>query len=377
MDRRRALKVLCASASACMFPETLRAAVRPAPGMPRPRRIRTNGIRMAVYEAGAGRPVIFCHGFPELAFSWRHQLQAVANAGFRAIAPDLRGYGLTDRPGAVADYATTRVCEDLIGMMDGMGLKQAIFCGHDWGGYVADTMAALYPHRCAGLIGAGSPHNYPPKNLHKPGTAETENLVDKAAFNRFLQRPAVPDRLLDTHVRKLFETFYRSGYITADYLRTLPKDSPERRLDLPAILAKRNLPGSVFLSPTALNYYVDTFTATGFTGALDWYRAIPITRRELEHRNVTRGLHVPYLYVWYRQDPIVRGGAELLMEQYIRDFAMVTLNCGHPGSEQKPRQLSAAIVAWLNRKFPRLGGAGDRGGNARPHGRFDPTRIRQ
>jgi pimeloyl-ACP methyl ester carboxylesterase len=350
MDRRTAIRLLSSSALGSALPSMASAAVRRAPDLPRPKMVRANGIRMAVYELGEGTPVVFCHGFPELAFSWRHQMRAVADAGFRAIAADLRGYGLTDRPGAVADYAATRVCDDLAGMMDSMDLEQAIFCGHDWGGYVADSVAALYPERCLGLIGAGSPHNYRPPDLPPPDV-KIENLVDKAAFNRFLQQPDVPDELLDHHVRKFFTTFSRSGYFTADYLRTLPEDSAERRMDLPAMLAKENLPGTMFLSKGALEYYVDTFSATGFTGAINWYRAIPITAQEIRNRNVSWGLNVPYLYVWFEQDPIIRAGVEAYLTDYIDDFEMQTIDAGHSALEQKPEQLSRSIVDWLRRKF--------------------------
>jgi pimeloyl-ACP methyl ester carboxylesterase len=318
--------------------------------MPLPKRVVTNGIRMAVYERGEGVPVIFCHGFPELAYSWRHSLEAAAAAGFRAIAPDLRGYGLTDRPGAVADYAATEVCADLAGMMDLMGLDKAVFCGHDWGGYVADTLAALYPERCMGLIGAGSPHNYRPRGLPPPDV-RIESLVDKAAFNRFMQQPDVPDELLNRHVGKFFEAFGRSGYMTADYLSTLPADSPERRMDLPAILARGDYPGTPFLARQTLGYYVETFSNTGFSGAINWYRAMPTTIAELEKREVGLGLNVPYLYIWFEQDPIIRAGHEAWMTDYIEDFEMRTIDCGHIGLEEKPERLSAAVTDWLRRKF--------------------------
>ena len=202
-----------------------------------------------------------------------------------------------------------------------------------------------------GLVGAGSPHNYRPKGLPRPDVT-IENLVDKAAFNRFLQQPNVPDDLLDHHVRQFFNVIFRSGYLTADYLRTLPQDSPERRMDFPSMLAKKELPGTLFLPESALSFYVDTFTATGFTGAINWYRAMPETIAAIGKRKVTRGLSIPYLYVWFEQDPITRGGVEAYMIDYIEDFEMQKIACGHMGSEEKPDQLSDYLVDWLTRKFP-------------------------
>src|SRR5207244_13577616 len=109
------------------------------------RTIHTNGIRMAVSEQGAGLPVVLCHGFPEIAYSWRHQMPALAAAGFRAIAPDQRGYGETDRPAAVRDYDIHHLTADLVGLLDALGLERAVFAGHDWGGIVVWHMPLLYP----------------------------------------------------------------------------------------------------------------------------------------------------------------------------------------------------------------------------------------
>jgi pimeloyl-ACP methyl ester carboxylesterase len=103
---------------------------------PEPSFIETNGIRMAVYEEGKGYPVVLCHGFPELAFSWRHQVPALAEAGFRAIAPDLRGYGRTDKPADIEAYDIIHLANDLAGLLDALQIEKAVFCGHDWGGHV-------------------------------------------------------------------------------------------------------------------------------------------------------------------------------------------------------------------------------------------------
>src|SRR5687767_8554086 len=97
------------------------------------RTVKTNGINMHVAEMGEGEPVIFAHGFPELWYSWRHQLPAVAAAGYHAVAPDQRGYGRTDRPEPITDYDIVHLTDDLIGLLDDLGHEQAVFVGHDWG----------------------------------------------------------------------------------------------------------------------------------------------------------------------------------------------------------------------------------------------------
>ena len=114
---------------------------------PSHRTIETNGIRMHVAEQGTGPLVLLCHGFPESWYSWRHQLPALAEAGFRAVAPDMRGYGLTDRPEAIDQYTLLHLIGDMVGLLDAFGVEQAVIAGHDWGAPVAWHAALLRPDR--------------------------------------------------------------------------------------------------------------------------------------------------------------------------------------------------------------------------------------
>ncbi len=134
------------------------------------RYIETNGIRMHVAEAGQGFPVVFCHGFPELWYSWRHQIQALAAAGYHAIAPDMRGYGETDAPADPAQYTMKVLCADMAGLLDALAIEKAVFVGHDWGGAVIWQMGLRYPERVAGLVGLNTP--YAP-----PGAARTTEAL--------------------------------------------------------------------------------------------------------------------------------------------------------------------------------------------------------
>ena len=152
--------------------------VRPAPGMPNPRFIETNGIQMATYESGAGLPVVFAHGFPELASSWRNQFKSYPASGLRVIAPDMRGYGLTDATTDLNGYTIPNICADLIGLIDHLEIEKAIFCGHDWGGVPVWTMPRLYPDRVLGVIGVNTPafgNNQPPQTNEEPLVIQTEN----------------------------------------------------------------------------------------------------------------------------------------------------------------------------------------------------------
>ncbi|MFC7557235.1 alpha/beta fold hydrolase [Pseudoroseomonas wenyumeiae] len=126
--------------------------------MPGMRMVKTNNINLAVHEAGSGPAVVLLHGFPGLAFTWRHQIPALAAAGYRVIVPDLRGYGRSDAPKAIEDYDIAHLTGDLVGLLDTLGIEKAIFMGHDWGGLLAWQMALLHAGRVAGVIGVNTPH---------------------------------------------------------------------------------------------------------------------------------------------------------------------------------------------------------------------------
>src|SRR5262249_11177409 len=111
------------------------------------RTIETNGIRMHIAEQGSGPLVLFCHGFPESWYSWRHQLPAIAAAGYRAVAPDMRGYGGTDQPERIDQYTLLHLVGDMVGVLDALEASSAVIIGHDWGAPVAWTAAVLRPDR--------------------------------------------------------------------------------------------------------------------------------------------------------------------------------------------------------------------------------------
>ncbi len=119
--------------------------------------VATNGIDLRVVYAGEGPPVILAHGWPELSYSWRHQLPALADAGFHAVAPDMRGYGGSSKPGEITDYDIVHLTGDLIGLLDDLGEERAVFVGHDWGSMVVGSLARMHPDRVAGVVAMSVP----------------------------------------------------------------------------------------------------------------------------------------------------------------------------------------------------------------------------
>jgi pimeloyl-ACP methyl ester carboxylesterase len=317
--------------------------------MPEPTMIKTNGVDMAVYEAGPkdGLPVVMCHGFPELAYSWRHQIPALAAAGFRAIAPDQRGYGRTSRPENVRDYDMAHLTGDLAGMLNALGLKKAIFCGHDWGGLIVWQMPLFHPDRVAGVIGVNTPF------LARPPIDPIMGMRAMFGENMYIvyfQKPGEADAALAKDVGKSFRFFMRKNGVSAlDYAK-LPKEA--RNLELVnAIQSDESLwPGEALLTPDELKVFVDTFTRTGFTGGINWYRNM--TRNWEVSGTMEQKVHVPGLMIMAEDDVVLSPAMADGMERFVPDLERVLIrHCGHWTQQEHPEETSAAMIDWLTRRF--------------------------
>ena len=165
------------------------------------RTVETNGIRMHLAEAGAGPLVVLCHGFPELWYSWRHQLAVLATAGFHAVAPDMRGYGRTDAPDAIDQYTLLHIIGDMVGLLDALDGEQAVIVGHDWGALVAWHAARLRPDRFRGVIGLSVP--FGARGSARPTTVmpQTEDAI---WYQLYFQEPGVAEAEYDRDVRVEF-----------------------------------------------------------------------------------------------------------------------------------------------------------------------------
>ena len=290
--------------------------------------------------------MIFCHGFPELAFSWRHQLPAVAEAGFHAIAPDQRGYGLTGGPEDPMQYDMGFLCRDLVGLMDAKGIDKAVFCGHDFGGVVVWAMGRLHPDRCLGIIGLNTSAQLPDGLPGSNGIARTPNYYSNA-----FRVPGRAEPVLEADVRKTFDFLVsRGGIWDAEAFAQMPDGSDERQMNLLAILERDDPPGNPFLPEEVIQYFVETFEATGFTGGLNWYRAIPRIGPVME--NAASRIEVPCLYVGAENDVILPPHTADGMEDFITDLEKYTvMDSGHWTQQEKPEEVNRVIINWLNRKI--------------------------
>jgi len=220
------------------------------------RRIATNGIELALHEEGEGQLVVLCHGFPELAYSWRAQIPVLAEAGYRVIAPDMRGFGASSAPSAVEAYDVLTLCGDLCGVLDDAGEESAIFVGHDWGANVVWQLAVVEPQRVRAVAGMSVP--FVSRAPAAPIPIMRRHLGEDFYIVWF-QQPGVADAALGSDVRRTLTT---SRQWTAEWAQ---EDGAE--LKRPPWLAEEELA-----------VYVEAFERTGFTGGLNWYRNIDRNR---------------------------------------------------------------------------------------------------
>jgi len=308
--------------------------------------VHANGLRMRIAEEGRGPTVVLCHGFPELGYSWRHQLPALAAAGFRAIAPDQRGYGGTDAPAAIDAYDIHHLTADLVGLLDTLDVERAVFVGHDWGGIVVWMMPLLHPERTAGVVGVNTPY------LPRGPMAPLELL--RAAFGDnyyavHFQAPGVADAGLARDVRRVFTQLFRRGVPIAEVEAKVA--TAGRMLNMVEIVDDGNPLGAPLLDDAELQVYVDTFTRTGFTGGLNWYRNLDRNWETTPQLDGAR-IAVPSLMVTAEWDPVLRPEMAEPMRSYVDDLETVMIpRCGHWTPQERPDALNHVLVDWLTRRF--------------------------
>ncbi len=303
-----------------------------------------NGIRMAFYEAGprGGIPVIFCHGWPELAFSWRHQLKGMGDAGRWVIAPDQRGFGLTSSPEAVTDFDMQHLTDDLIGLLDHLGIEKAIWCGHDWGGLIAWQMPLRHPDRTAGVMGLNTP--FIPRLSRDPIALYRENLGEDM-YIVFFQKPDEAERLFEADLEKTFRfNLRRPNEAMATQAR-----EPIYRAIANYVPSQSDRP---ILSDEELGVYVDMYRHSGFRGGINWYRNF--TRNWENSAHLVDRVDVPSLMVMAEKDAVLPPSMADKMSKYCSDLEKaLVLDSGHWTQQEKPDEVNAIFLDWLNRRFPR------------------------
>ena len=307
-----------------------------------------NGIRMGYYDSGPINdtpPMLLCHGWPELAFSWRHQIKALAAAGIRVIAPDQRGFGATDRPENVEDYDIAHLTADLVGLLDHLQIDRAIFVGHDWGGFVVWQMPLRYPARVAGVVGINTPHL--PRAPVDPISIYRKRLGDQMYVVQF-QDSQEPDRIFAENVAATFEVFMRKPMPLAPGVAAGKPNLAFPQLVEAYDAAKDRRPA--ILTDEEKQVFVETYTATGFTGGINWYRNI--TRNWEAAAGLDHTVLVPALMVMAELDAVLPPSMADGMERLVPDLEKhLVRDSGHWTQQEKPDEVSALLIAWRRRRF--------------------------
>ncbi len=297
---------------------------------------------MAVFEQGDGPAVIFLHGFPELAFSWRFQLPAVANAGFRAIAPDQRGYGQTAVPADVSDYGIDQLLADVTGLLDALELESATFVGHDWGAFVLWHMSLLCPERMERQAILNIP--FWPRPPLDPIELFRQRFGDNFYIVKF-QDSDEADRTFASDPRHFFDMLMRKNQVSRSDFEKLP---PERRVvSLLQTFARTESGGEPVLDDDELAYFVNAFEKSGFTGPINWYRNWTANWKRLE--GVPQVVEVPTLFIGAVDDIVVSPEHIDGMKPYVTNLETHVLDhCGHWSQQEKPDEVNRILIDWLN-----------------------------
>jgi len=308
---------------------------------PEPSMIDTNGIRMAVYEQGDGPAVVMLHGFPELAFSWRHQLPALAMAGFRAIAPDQRGYGQSYVPAEVSDYRIEELIADVHGLLDALELESATFAGHDWGALILWQMAMRNPERIDGMIVLNIPHY--PRAPVDPIQIMRQRFGDDFYIVNF-QDSDEADRVFADNPEHFFDMMMRRKHISRQQFDQLPAEM--KSLSLLKVMARKESGGEPLLCSEERDYFANAFTRTGFSGPINWYRNWTHNWETLE--GVDQHIDIPTLFIGAVDDVIIAPEHIEAMRPFVANLEIHMLeNCGHWSQQEKPDEVNRVMIDWL------------------------------
>ena len=303
---------------------------------PQPTMIPINGIDLEVFEAGqhnAGNPIVMCHGWPEHAFTWRHQIPALVQAGYHVIAPNQRGYGNSSQPEEVTDYDILHLTGDLVALLDHYGYEVATFIGHDWGANVIWSLAQLYPKRVKRIINLALPYQ-------ERGEIPWIELMEKYFgsdnyFVHFNRQPGVADAILDENTHQFLRNLFR---------KNVPQVAPEPGMYM-INLARANEPqGEPVMSEQELDIFVSSFQLSGFRSSINWYRNLDRNWHLLADVNPV--IQQPTLMVYGDRDMIPKSER---LSEFVPNVEEVSIDCGHWIQQEAPEKTTQIILNWLNK----------------------------
>ncbi len=314
----------------------------------RHRQVTTNGISLHVAEQGDGPPVVFCHGFPHVWYVWHHQLPVVAGAGYRAIAPDMRGYGRSDAPAGVAAYTNEQAIADLMGLLDDIGEEQAVFVGLDFGAALVWELALRVPDRVRAVVVCNNP--YVGRSRRRPSEMWARMAEKHFLHLHYFQNPGPADAELGNRPRDFLSRIYwalsgeyhyldtwRFPHEGNGYLDVLPEAPPH--------------PWS-WMTADEFEVFASEFTRTGFTGGLNWYRALDLNWEATEAFADAK-VEVPAFFMYGERDCDMEGFSGMdpiaMMRSRVPDLREVAMipEAGHLIGLERPAEVKALLTRFL------------------------------
>ena len=310
--------------------------------MPSSRSISANGIELFVLEQGQGPLVVLCHGWPELSYSWRHQIPALADAGFHVVAPDMRGFGRSSAPADVEAYSIFDNVGDMVALVSALGEKQAMIVGHDWGAPVAWDAAKFRPDIFTKVAGLSVPP--PLRGRRRPLETLRENGVTNFYWQYF-QTPGVAEAEFERDIALTMRKLLGRGVSDPSALFIT-----EGKGFLGNIGAIEALPD--WISEADIAYFTEAYRQSGFRGGLNWYRNLD---RNWELTAPWQGaqIHQPSLFIAGSRDSVITGliGAKQVneLEKVLPNLRqkLIIDGAGHWVQQERPNEVNAALIALL------------------------------
>jgi pimeloyl-ACP methyl ester carboxylesterase len=315
------------------------------------RSVTTDDVELHVVDAGPadGPLVVLSHGFPELSYSWRHQIPALAEAGYRVLAPDQRGYGRSTRPDAITDYDMAHLNGDLLALLDDVGAERATVVGHDWGSMIVWQLALRHPDRLRGVVGMSVP--YMPRSVAPPIEMLRGIMGDNFFYMLYFQEPGVADAELGrdpaTTMRRLLcgvSVDKSDADAQAEAMARMFAPGPAGFVERMA--EPEGLPG--WLGQEELDHYIAEFTRTGFTGGINWYRNLD-RNWELSADLADAKVEVPSLFIGGADDPVLVMSPPGANDEHLTDHRgnVIVEGAGHWVQQEKPDEVNAALLDFL------------------------------
>jgi epoxide hydrolase A/B len=304
--------------------------------------VSTNGIRMHYAEAGSGPQVLLCHGFPESWYSWRHQLSTLAEAGFHAIAPDLRGYGQTDQPKPVEAYDIFQLTGDLVGLINALGGESAVIVGHDWGAWITQVAAVLRPDLFRAVVLLSVP--FLPRGPLSPSEWERQKFPGKIFYQQIFRSPGA---------EQLFQADVRTSIANALYSASGEPPVEQRWkyvIDPTAPPTAFTAGRPSFVTEADLEFFVGEFQRTGFAGGLNYYRNVDRNWALTPFLDGIK-LRQPTLFIAGDRDAVIEFWAEEVaamptnVPNLIRQVILPSV--GHWTQQESPAEVNRLLVEFL------------------------------